>query len=115
MHHRRGRPQLDGDERAEHDHPHDATAKDAWRVPAPRWPLAERIHDERETDPGEDEARHVEAPGGRLPMLLQEEEAEEEGGEPNGYIDVERPMPREFRDEQATDHRPRGGAEDCRE
>src|SRR4051812_26758401 len=80
-----------------------------------RWPLAQRIHDEREARCGEEEAGQVEAPGDRLPVLVQEEQTEDERAESDRQINVKDPAPRELVDQEPAKHRPTRRPEDARE
>ena len=77
-------------------------------APAPVGPLADPEHDQGEADAGQQEPGEVEAAGMGLAVLVEEEQAEDEGDDPDGQVDEEDPPPREVGHQQPAEDRSEG-------
>jgi hypothetical protein len=74
-------------------------------------PSTRRVQDEGEAAAGQQETRQVDSAGGRLAVLLLEEEAEQEGGHANGHVDEEHPAPRQLVNQQTSEDGTRRGCD----
>ena len=92
-------------ERGEQDEPGHDRRQDSRCGPAVARARVERVHHQREAEPGQHEAGQVEPAGGVLTMLRQERGAEGERGHSHRHVDVEDPPPGQSVHDRAAEHR----------
>ena len=93
----------------------EAGADDRRRRPAEHRPLADRVEQRAQAEPGQHQPEDVEAPGGRRPVLGDEEVGEGAHDDPERDVDQEHPAPGERLGQHAAEDRRGAGPDQDRQ